>query len=79
MQDFTVIHELFDGTKDRSNQYTGTVADVPGKNEWSWSGRLDQQTEILQWKCGRFAMLAMSGGTRKMFSMMGDQMFPFTI
>jgi hypothetical protein len=40
VQEFTVIHELFDGTKrDRSNQYTGTVGHVPGKNEWSWSGR----------------------------------------
>jgi hypothetical protein len=35
-------------------------------------------TDILQWKRGCFAMLAMRGGTRKMFSMMGDQMFPFT-
>ena len=47
VQEFTVIHELFDGTtRDRSNQYTGTVAHVPGKNEWSWSGRLDRNRHI---------------------------------
>jgi hypothetical protein len=47
VQEFTVIHELFDGTtRDRSNQYTGTVSHVPGKNEWSWSGRLDRNRSI---------------------------------
>jgi hypothetical protein len=47
VQEFTVIHELFDGTtRDRSNQYTGTVAHVAGKNEWSWSGRLDRNRHI---------------------------------
>jgi hypothetical protein len=47
VQEFTVIHELFDGTKrDRSNQYTGTVAHVPGKNEWSWNGRSNRNPHI---------------------------------
>jgi hypothetical protein len=47
VQDFTVIHELFDGRKiDRSDQYTGTVAHVPGHNEWSWSGRSDRNPHI---------------------------------
>ena len=47
VQEFTVIHELFDGRKiDRSDQYTGTVAHVPGQNEWSWSGRLDRNRNI---------------------------------
>ena len=48
VQEFTVIHELFDGRKiDRSNQYTGTVAHVPsGGNVWSWSGRLDRNPRI---------------------------------
>jgi hypothetical protein len=47
VQEFTVLHELFDGTTvDRSKQYTGTVAHVPGQNEWSWSGRLDRNRRI---------------------------------
>jgi hypothetical protein len=47
VQEFTVIHELFDGRRiDRSNQYTGTVAHVPGKNEWSWSGRFDRDRRV---------------------------------
>jgi hypothetical protein len=47
VKDFTVLHELFDGTKvDRSSQYTGTVAHVPNQNEWSWSGRLDRNRSI---------------------------------
>jgi hypothetical protein len=47
VQDFSVIHELFDGTrKDRSDQYTGTVSHVSGKNEWSWSGRLNRDPSI---------------------------------
>ena len=47
VQDFTVIHELFNGRKiDRSDQYTGTVAHVPGHNEWSWSGRSDRNPRI---------------------------------
>jgi len=47
VQEFSVIHELFDGRKiDRSNQYTGTVTHVPGQNEWSWSGRLDSNRRI---------------------------------
>jgi hypothetical protein len=29
-----------------SNQYTGTVSHVSGKNEWSWSGRLDRNPKI---------------------------------
>jgi hypothetical protein len=47
VQDFTVIHELFNGRKiDRSDQYTGTVAHVPNHTEWSWSGRLDRNRSI---------------------------------
>jgi hypothetical protein len=47
VQEFTVLHELFDGTTvDRSYQYTGTVAHVPGHNEWSWSGHLDHNRRI---------------------------------
>jgi hypothetical protein len=47
VQEFSVIHELFDGRKiDRSNQYTGTATHVPGQNEWSWSGRLDSNRSI---------------------------------
>jgi hypothetical protein len=47
VQEFTVIHELFNGRKiDRSDQYTGTVAHVPGQNEWSWTGRLDRNRSI---------------------------------
>jgi hypothetical protein len=47
VRDFTVIHELFDGTrKDRSDQYTGNVDHVPGKNEWSWNGRLNRNSSI---------------------------------
>jgi hypothetical protein len=79
VQEFTVIHELFDGTKvDRSNQYTGTVAHVPGQNEWSWSGRLDRNRRITM-EARVFRNARNDGGTRKMFSTMGDQMFPFTL
>ena len=47
VQEFTVIHELFNGRKiDRSDQYTGTVAHVAGRNEWSWTGRLDRNRSI---------------------------------
>jgi hypothetical protein len=47
VQEFTVIHELFNGRKiDRSDQYTGTVAHVAGHNEWSWTGRLDRNPSI---------------------------------
>jgi hypothetical protein len=47
VEEFTVIHKLFNGRKiNRSDQYTGTVAHVPGQNEWSWSGRLDRNRHI---------------------------------
>jgi hypothetical protein len=54
------------------------VAHVPGKNEWSWSGRLNRNPHITMER-GFFAMIGMIGGTWRIFSMMGDQMFLFTI
>jgi hypothetical protein len=42
VRDFTVIHELFDGTrKDRSDQYTGNVDHVPGGSTKKRYTRMD--------------------------------------
>ena len=70
-----MLHELFDGTTvDRSNQYTGTVAHVPGHNEWSWSGP-DHNRRITM-EAGAFRKCSQEW-VRGKVHIMGDQMFPF--